>query len=151
VTIIEFGDYQCPACRRWQPQIEEVLREYPDEVAFIYRHWPLPYHEHAYPAARAAECAGAQGAFWAFHRQLFEEENWHDDAMTRFAKEVGVNDLDEFGRCLGDSSPVPAIEAGIEAAREIDAAGTPAVIVNGVLLASPPDSQTLKMMIQEGQ
>lgn len=71
--------------------------------------------------------------------------------MTRFAVQAGVKDLDEFSRCLGDSSPVSAIEADTTAANELGAFGTPAIIMNGVLLASPPDSQTLETLIQESR
>lgn len=149
VTIIEFGDYQCPVCRSWHHDIKAVMRRNPDDVAFVYRHWPLPYHTYAYPAARAAECAGRQQRFWEFHTLLYENDNWLGDAMSRFAETAGVQDIEAFKECVADSMPVPAIEADIAAAREIGAMGTPTVIVNGTLLASGRDSLSLQTLIDE--
>jgi protein-disulfide isomerase len=118
-------------------------------VAFVYRHFPLSYHQYAYPAARAAECAADQDRFWAFHWLLFEEENWLGDAMAQFAVRAGVSDFDEFDQCLADTASVPAIEADIAAAGELGAAGTPTIIVNGLLLASGRDSLSLQAIVEE--
>lgn len=70
VTILEWGDYECPFCRRLDPGIRAVLREHPRSVALVYRHFPMSYHEHAYRAARLAECAAALGRFAEAHEAL---------------------------------------------------------------------------------
>jgi hypothetical protein len=63
LTIVEFGDFECPACGEFEHTLQQVRRAYPKDVAVVFRHWPLPYHKLAYPAARAAECAADQGRF----------------------------------------------------------------------------------------
>jgi len=71
VTIVEFGDFQCPACRDFaRSALRGALAAFPQELQVLYRHWPLTYHEHAYAAALAAECAAAQGRFKEYHDLL---------------------------------------------------------------------------------
>lgn len=148
VTIIEFGDYECAACVEWQKHIEALLRRYHQDIAFVYRHWPLTQHRYAYGAARAAECAGAQGKFWPFHRLLFENPDWFGNAMIRFAEHVGVADLSEFSSCMETVGTVPAIEADIAAVKEIGGRGTPTILVNGMMLGTERDSTYLSGIIE---
>ena len=151
VTIIEFGDYECPGCQNWQPHIESILASYPDDVRFVFefKHWPLSYHQLALPAARAAECEGDQGRFWEFHTILYRDRNWLGDAMDRFAEQAGVRDLDSFEECLASTTPLLTVETSTQQAMEIGAPGTPTVIVNGLLLGSQRDSVFLRQMIEE--
>ena len=144
ITIIEFGDYQCPYCRDWQPHIEAILRKYPDDVAFVFRHFPLEARGLAYAAARAAECAGEQGNFWRYHRELLANPNWLGNAMRQFATKAGVQDMEAFDRCLEDESPVAAIEEDRTAALELGARGTPAILINGVMSYGVVDSLQLE-------
>lgn len=136
VTIVEFGDYQCPACRGWQPEIEQLLDVFVDQVQFVYRHWPLPYHARAYPAARAAVCAAEQDRFWEYHRGLFASESLADEDFVRLAMSVAVPDLDGFQQCLVAAERVPSIEQDIATAESIGAPGTPTFLINGVILGS---------------
>lgn len=135
ITIIEFGDYQCPFCREAEPHIRAILGQYPDEVAFIYRHLPLASHPRAYSAALAAECAGDQGAFWAFHELLYADETWQagDEtaAFLRLAREVGIPDLALFEECRGAVERAPTIVADEAAAAELGFTGTPSFLING--------------------
>lgn len=149
VTIVEFGDYQCPYCREWQPHIEAMLRKYPDDVAFVYRHFPLAVHDLAYSAARAAECAGKQGRFWPFHREILGDPNWLGDAIKQFAVTAGVQDMAVFDDCLADESPVPAIEEDLAAAMKLGARGTPTILINGVMSYGVVDSIRLETAIQQ--
>jgi hypothetical protein len=71
VVIVAFGDYQCPFCRAFDQSVPSILRESPGDVAFVYRHFPIPHHEHAYRAARFAECASEQGRFSGFLCDLY--------------------------------------------------------------------------------
>jgi protein-disulfide isomerase len=118
-TIIEYGEYECPRCRAWQPQIEAVLRRNPEDVSFVYKHCQLSYHRRAYPAVRAAECVGAQARFWEMHRILFTTDNWLGDAFLRLAAQAGIGDIGALTACLAGTEPVPAIEASIGEASEL--------------------------------
>jgi protein-disulfide isomerase len=125
----------------------ELLDQYPDEVALVYRHLPLPYHRYAYDAARAAECAAVQGRFWDFHERLFTEDDWLGDAFLRFAEESGVADLREFRRCASMRDPVERIEEDLAAATGLSIPGTPGLIVNGVLLGRVPSFNELAALV----
>ena len=148
ITVVEFGDYQCPYCRDWQPHIESILRKYPGDVAFVFRHFPLERGGLAYAAARAAECAGEQGRFWEFHRELLANPNWIGNAMRQFATAAGVEDNEAFDSCLEDQSPVAAIEEDRAAALELGAQGTPAILINGVMSYGVVDSLQLEATVQ---
>jgi protein-disulfide isomerase len=138
LTLLEFGDYECPWCRRLQPALDEFLAANPVEVALVYRHWPLAQHQYAYDAARAAECAGEQGRFWEFHRRLYSDARWINNAFAKFAVEVGVSDRAAFEECVSSEEKVPAIEADIDLATRIDGGGTPTIIANGRLQGEIP-------------
>jgi len=146
VTVIEFGDYECPACRNVQPWVKRVLERYSDRVAFIYRHYPISYHMMALPAARAAECASRQGKFFEFHDLLYAESGWlarPDLGFPDIARRASVADSAAFDGCLRERGLVQAIVADRDAASAIGVKGTPNVLINGTLLAGLPDSTYL--------
>lgn len=147
MTVIEFGDYECPACRSFHPVIKAFLDDNADQVSFAYRHLPLSYHRYAYAAARAAECAGDQGRFWEFHEFLYTEDDWLGDAFREFAIASDVHDLTTFEECLAAQGDVPRIERDIRAARALNSFGTPTIIVNGTLLGSPPTASELQAFL----
>lgn len=154
VTIVEWGDYQCPGCRLMAPRLEALRSDYPTEVAVLYRHWPLDIHSRSYPAARAAECAAAQGRFEAMHGLLNEDTEWGraadvTGAFVELAERAEVSDLAAFRTCLVDEEPDAAIDADIAAVREIEARGTPALLINGVYPGSMPDSARLDALVRE--
>jgi len=75
IVIVEFSDYQCPYCYKWrQENYDNLLAAYPGKIRFVYRNFPLSFHQNAFPAAEAALCAGDQGAYWQFHKVLFENQ-----------------------------------------------------------------------------
>lgn len=151
VVIIEFGDYECSSCRAVAPHIDAVRSAFREDVAVVYRHWPLSYHYLAYPAARAAECAAAQGSFEPFHEWLYTDTEWMANPRGRFeafASQLGMPDLQVFGTCLDDLDPVPAIERDVAAVEGIGGTGTPTILVNGLLLGSPADSLTLTTLVR---
>src|SRR5271154_7108858 len=79
VTVVEFGDYQCPACEAAYPITKEVLANYGNKINFVFRNFPLPQHANAEVAAEAAEAANAQGKFWEMHDKLYDTQNdWAD-------------------------------------------------------------------------
>jgi protein-disulfide isomerase len=113
VTIVEFGDFECPACRTAFPLVKTVLDRYPDEIRMVYHHYPLPYHRHALPAARAAECAGKQGRFWATHDVLFRnQDSLGAISFTAFGDSANVPDRRAYAHCLQDTTTLAAVETG---------------------------------------
>lgn len=139
VTIMEFSDYQCPACqdffRRAKPFVD---REFVDEgrVRFVYYDFPIPdIHANAFLAARAARCAGDQGAYWPFHDRLFQTQpEWAglSDPVGRFegfAEEIGI-DRSEFRVCLRSDRHARVVSANMELGRQLGVQGTPTVILD---------------------
>ncbi len=152
LTIIEFGDFECPACAQFSEIARPVLRRHQQDVALVFIHWPLPYHRLAYPSARAAECAGEQGRFSEYHDVLYAS---HDSLglvpFAELARRAGVRDTSGFSACYRSSAPVAAIDRGAEIARRMQFLGTPTLIVNGKLLAIAPDSAGLEQMILDAK
>src|SRR5919199_5615233 len=93
VTLVEYGDYECPYCGAAHPIVKEVQRRLGDRLRFVFRHFPLTnVHPHAQHAAEAAEAAGAQGKFWAMHDTLFEHQRALDDAhLEEHAAALGLD------------------------------------------------------------
>lgn len=133
VTIVEFGDFECPVCGSYHVStLAPFLEANPSTTALIYRHWPLSYHRFALPAARASECAAAQGRFAAYHQALFD----HQDSLGLrsfgdVALAVGVPDSIQFARCLTDPTEPSAIAADVAAVTALGGIGTPTILVNG--------------------
>lgn len=144
VTIIEFGDYQCPFCRASEPHLQAIRSRYGNDVALVYRHFPLPGHSSAFPAARGAECAGQQDRFWEFHEVLYSTESWigdtSDSSLAKLAEQAGVVSVDEFASCLQGTHGDNAVGADITVGQRLGIAGTPTFLVNGQLHLGPLDS-----------
>ena len=153
VTIIEFGDYQCPFCRASEPHLKAILRRHGNDVALVYRHFPLQVHGSAFPAARAAECAGEQDRFWEFHEVLYSTDSWmgrtSDADLAELAERAGVVSLEEFVSCLGGTEGDYAVNADIMVGQRLGIAGTPTFLVNGRLHVGPLDSLRFDALFDE--
>ncbi|MDH5307677.1 MAG: thioredoxin domain-containing protein [Myxococcales bacterium] len=149
VTIIEFSDFQCPYCRRARPLVAALAARYPNEVRFVYRHLPLEsIHPRARPAAEAAACAQDQGLFWEYHDVLFENpEALGDVDLRRYAQELGA-DTAQFNDCLSTRQHAAEIDADVAAAASIGVSGTPAFVVNGILVFGLQTEEELDRLIR---
>lgn len=97
--LIEYSDYECPFCTRVHPTIKQILEKYPNDIAWVYRHFPLNFHAKAYPAAIASECVAklaGNDAFWKFTDAVLEDKNFDYPAI---AKELGI-DEERFSTCF---------------------------------------------------
>jgi Na+/H+ antiporter NhaA len=132
VTLLEYGDYQCPYCGQAEEAIRDVLVEFGDDLRYGWRHLPLnDVHEHAQLAAEAAEAAAAQGKFWQMHDLLLS----HQDELTSrdlrsYAEEIGL-DMDRFTDDLHSRRHAPHITEDVRSADESGVAGTPSFFING--------------------
>jgi protein-disulfide isomerase len=136
VTLEEFGDYQCPPCAAFHPELKKMEAQYGARLRVVFRNLPLRMHQYAADAARAAEAAGLQGKFWEMHDMLYEKQtDWEKgpDVRTMFAtyaRTLGL-DVERFKRDL-DSAPVTQrISADVQRADSLGAQGTPTIFVNG--------------------
>lgn len=132
VTIIEFSDFECPFCTRGKATMEEVLKNYPNDVKIVFKNLPLPFHQNATPAAKAALAAGKQGKFWEMHDKLFDNQRELTQAnFEKFAKDLGL-DVGKFKTDMNDPEIDKQIEADKKLAEQHGIQGTPGFFVNGV-------------------
>lgn len=147
VTLVEYGDFQCPACAQYFPVLQQVKDKYGDQIVFQFRHFPLEtIHTNARAASRAAEAAGLQGKFWEMHDHLFTYQNeWGEvnDPLSMFegyARTVGVEDMAKFSEDYRSSAVNDTINADLQAGRDLGAQSTPTFILNGQKLDPSPSA-----------
>lgn len=145
ISIVVFSDFQCPFCKRFADSTWRTIRErYPNRVSLIFRHWPLSMHPHAYAAARASECAAAQGRFPAFHDALFaKQDSIGRRRFEEYAEDAGVPDVEAFRVCSNDTTSQSSIERDIAAVREIGGRGTPTVLVGDLRFPVNPTTEEI--------
>jgi diadenylate cyclase len=133
VTLVKYGDYECPYCGRAHPVLKEVQERAKERVRFVFRHFPLDsVHPRARRAAQAAEAAAAQGRFWEMHDLLYESQGeLGDEDLVRYAAELGL-DLRRFEEDLATERYARRIEEDRLGGDHAGVNGTPAFFVNGV-------------------
>jgi protein-disulfide isomerase len=156
VQVVEFADFQCPGCARYEATVRKIRDKYPgDEVAFTFAHYPLIYHDSAESAARAAECAHVQGRFEAMRSLLFQRQQVFGSVpWTDFARQVSVPDIEQFDACVNDTRPLQRVEQGKTLGDAIGVRATPTIIVNGWMvpgLPSPEDFDEIVNNIVDGR
>lgn len=131
IEMVEFSDFQCPFCQRVNPTVEQVLKTYGDRIKFVYRHFPLPNHPNARPAAEAAACANVQGQFWQYHDRLFAEPNKLTDAdLKAHAAALGL-DAARFNACVDGHESKAEVDRDVAEGGALGVTGTPAFFING--------------------
>jgi protein-disulfide isomerase len=137
VLLEEFGDFQCPACGSYHPEMKKIEAEFGDKLKVIFRELPLlPMHEHALMAAQAAEAAGVQGKFWEMHDLLYENQTkWVEQKdlvplFVDYAKQIGLNP-DQFMKDLNGEIVAQRIFQDGKRAHSFGLKGTPSFFVNG--------------------
>ncbi len=155
VTLVEYSDFQCPACGAYYPIVKQLKEIFPTQLRVVYRHFPLTtIHRNAKPAARVAEAAGRQEKFWDMHDLLFERQgNWSTTGnpsgiFASYAKELGL-DTDRFTRDLGSSSIDNNITAGINSGTALKVQGTPTFFLNGKQIPNPRSIEEFKKKIDD--
>ena len=133
VTLVEYGDYECPHCRQVAPVVTELRERFGDRLRYVFRHFPIPTaHPHAQMAAEAAEAAAAQGKFWEMHDRLFGYEGVPDRSqLLRFARELDL-DVERFERELDEHAHAEHVREDFLSGVRSGANGTPAFFLNGV-------------------
>jgi Na+/H+ antiporter NhaA len=132
VTLVEYGDYECPYCGRAEPVVRALLDSFGDEVRYVWRHLPLSdVHPSAQMAAEAAEAAAAQGAFWQLHDKILRHQGGETaDDLMRYAEELGL-DVDRFWDELRRRRYADRVAEDVASADASGVAGTPTFFING--------------------
>lgn len=132
VTVVEFSDFQCPACKAAEATVNDLLAQYGTGVRFEYRHFPLTsIHRYAFGAAVASECAADQGKFWEYHDRLFREQpNFSKKSLIGYAQDLGL-DVEPFTACLSSDDPTQRVKDDADEAARRKLPGTPTFFING--------------------
>jgi protein-disulfide isomerase len=134
VVIVAWSEFQGPFCARVLPTLKELEAAYPDQLRFVWKHLPLPFHESSFLASEAALAAHEQGKFWEMHYRLFAQQHRLDPvAFEEHAKAIGL-DVGKFEAALDGGKFRKRVEADVQLAREADIAGTPTFLINGEIL-----------------
>lgn len=155
VTIYEFSDFQCPYCERfYSDTFGQIKSQYIDtgKVKFIFRHYPLSFHQNAQKAAEAAECANRQGKFWQYHDTLFENgksdgTGLNADDLKKYAGQLGL-DQSKFNKCLDNNETASVVKQDTDNASASGVTGTPTLFVNGNKIVGALPYETFKAAIE---
>lgn len=151
VTIVEFSDFQCPFCSRAAETVHEVQKKYGNKVKIAFRHFPLPMHKDAKPAAEASLCLNEQGTskFWKFHDILFKNQDKLDAAnLEKYAKEAG-GDVKKYNECMQAKKYAQAVQADMEYGEKIGVKSTPTFFVNGQIISGAVPIESFSELIDD--
>lgn len=134
IVIDEFSDFECPACANVFPELETVAENNKDIVQLNFYHFPLSYHQYAFLAAEAAECANDQGKFWEYASTVYtNQNNLTEDNLKTFASNLGL-DTTKFNNCLDNGEKKAYIKADTYEGRKRKLSYTPSIYVNKQLI-----------------
>src|SRR5581483_7136205 len=150
VTVVEFGDFQCPSCGAAYPLLKQMLTDYNGQVSLVFRNFPLTQiHPNALIGAEAAEAAGAQGKYWEMHDMLFQNQNeWADsttplDSFVKYAQSLHL-DIDAFKQAMSSHAGDALIQRDQNDGNALGVTGTPTLFLNGHEMDGVPDYASLK-------
>lgn len=155
VTLIEYGDFQCPACASYHPLVKQAFQEFGNDVHFAFRHFPLRTpHPNAQLAAQAAEAAGRQGKFWEMHDMLFEhQQEWSpksrpNSLFTDYAGRIGI-DQARFEKDLESDEVENEVDQDFRSGNSSGVDATPTFYLNGTKIKSPQSYDELKKLLTD--
>lgn len=151
VTMIVFSDFQCPFCSRGAESVAAVKKKYGSKVRIVFRHFPLPMHKDARPAAEASMCVNDQGGdkFWKFHDKAFANQDKLDAPnLEKYAKEAGA-DVKKFQECLAAKKFAAAVQTDMEYGEKVGVKSTPTFFVNGELISGAVPIEQFSEVIDE--
>ena len=154
IMLLEYSDFQCPACKAYEPLVKKVLEEYSDEVFLVYRHFPLRQtHENAQLSAQAAEAAGKQQKFWEMHDLLFiKQEEWAEEKdfsvkLKSYAEVLELN-VDQFEKDLESDEGKRKIDEDYASGLKFNVNATPTFFLNGKKLENMRSFNDFKREIE---
>ena len=160
VTIVEYADFQCPACKNMSAVLDQIMTEFNQHVKVVYRDFPLrSIHQNAQISAQAAEAAGLQDKFWEMHDVLFDnQETWStmkspelEEQFAAYAEDLGL-DVEKFNSDLNSSAVKNIVNEEADQAADMKLTGTPTLFINGTKIDNN-DIRTYqdfrKMLIEE--
>ncbi len=150
VTIIEYSDFECSFCKGFHPTIRKIIDNYPNDVRWIYRHFPLDkIHSQATPAAEASECAAEQGKFWQFADGLFENQpELGKEAYQKLVQQLELN-TEKFNSCLSSKKYQNKVKEDLQEGIKAGVKGAPAAFINNRLVSGTIPYNQLETIIKQ--
>ena len=148
VTIVIFSDFECPFCAKVEPRVSALFERYRGEVRLVFKNQPLPMHERATLAAKAALAADEQGKFWEYHRALFAKRALDRDSLEALARELGLN-VSRFRAAIDGDGVERRIGADLLEAQRLGVKGTPTFFVNGRRIIGAQPNEVFVAAIDE--
>lgn len=144
ITVVEYGDFECPTCKQAAPSLKLLLSRFPEQVRIVFRHFPLEeVHPNALRAAEAAEVAAAQGKFWEMHDLLFAHQlHLKSNQLRGYAEQLNL-DLARYTAEMDDEIYRQRIREHIDGGRRSGVRGTPGIFLNGVIHDASAGMQSL--------
>jgi protein-disulfide isomerase len=148
VTIVEFSDFQCPFCSRVEPTLKRVMKDFAGKVRFVFRDYPLPFHDHAEKASEASHCADAQGKYWPVHDAMFlHQDELSVEGLKKLAASVDGMNVAKFDKCLDSGEMADQVAKNQAAGDAAGVEGTPHFFVNGHPLSGALPYEEFKRVI----
>ncbi len=151
-VLIEYSDFQCPACAFYYPYLKRLSEEFGDDLAIVYRHFPLPMHQNAKTAAAAADAAGRQGKFWEMHDAIFDSQRlWEGSTnanklFAEYAKKIGL-DVEKFTADMMSGEVQDAVRAAYQTSVRMGLNSTPTLFLDGRLLVNPRSYEDFRKIV----
>ena len=152
VTLVEYSDLQCPACRAFAPLVRQLVDANADTLRFVYRHFPLQQHQYAQDAAYAAEAAGNQGKFFEYHDILFDrQDDWAtgkdlEETFVAYAEELEL-DVEQFTTDMSSDEVRNKVESDLSSGITAGVNSTPSFYLNGVPVRNPNSIEAFQTLI----
>ncbi len=154
VTMVEYADFQCPACQTYAPLIQQLIEQEGNKLFFVYRYFPLPQHSNAISSAEAAQAAGLQGKFWEMHDKLFANyADWEDLAdptsiYLGYAQAIGISTT-TFLKDMTSAPVVKLVKDSYQEAIDSKLDYTPTIFINGKRIVNPQSFAAFKKVIDD--
>lgn len=153
ITIVEYLDFECEACRVYYQITKQLKGEYKDKIRFVVRYFPLPGHKNSVPSALAVEAAGKQGKFWEMHDILYEnQKDWGEkqianpEIFVEYAKQIGL-DMEKYKKDISAQETKDRINRDKNSATSLGIQGTPTFFINGEKIPNPKGYDDFKSLI----
>jgi protein-disulfide isomerase len=148
ITIVEFADFSCPACKNTYPKLREIIFNYAKYVRIVFKDFPV-ISEDSLALSLAGRCAGEQGLFWPMHDQLFDNQGEiNNEKLSQLAKQIGVEE-NKFNDCLKSEKYLLEIKKDYALGEKLGIGGTPTLFINGYKLAGDIPEEALNKIIEE--
>ncbi len=151
-VLVEYSDFECPACAAYHPLVKKITEEFKNDLKFVYRHYPIPGHKNAIPAAIAAEAAGRQDKFWEMHDLLFTNQvEWAESpsALKKFetyAAKIGLN-LIKYKQDFESNELADKVASDYDGGNRSGVSYTPSFFLNGQLIKNPQSYDEFRAII----